>query len=319
LNDGAPEVTVVIPTHNRWPRLSTLALPRALAQVGVDHEVIVVDDGSSDQTAARLSEIDDHRLVIRRHDRPLGVARARNTGIEAARGTWVAFLDDDDLWAPHKLRTQLDVARASDASFVYGAVVVVDEDGAVAYEVPAPPPEDLPSLLAVRSSIPGGCSNVVVDAALLRRIGAFDERLSGPEDWDLWLRLARTGCAAASCPDVLVACTAHEDNTYVRTPWREISRTMAYFAAKHRAFGLEFDFARFARWVALERRNRGKRLGPASLLLWISLRYRRPRYGLQGLRVLLGRRGAPPPSTAREPEWLRQHRQTRASLRPSGR
>lgn len=310
MNGASPEVTVVIPTHNRWPFLSTLALPSALAQVDVDHEVVVIDDGSTDDTPTRLAEIDDSRLVILRHDRPLGVSSARNAGIAAARGSWVAFLDDDDLWSPHKLRAQLDAAHAAKASFVYTRAVVIDECGTVQYEISMPDAEILPSLLLVRSSIPGGCSNVMAKTELVRSVGGFDMQLRVAMDWDLWLRLAASG-RVTSCHEVLVACTAHDDNTYVRTSWHDISRAMVYLGEKHRSSGLQFDVARFSRWVALERRQRGKRLGPALLLLWTAVRYRRPRYGLQALGFLLPKRGSPPPSNqaADEPAWLRRHRE----------
>src|SRR5262249_13690716 len=119
----APEISVVIPTHNRWSLLSTGALASALCQEDVRHEVIVVDDGSSDETPDRLSKIKRAGLQVLRHKRPLGVAVARNAGIASARGEWVAFLDDDDFWAPRKLRSQLDTAAATRASFVYSDVL----------------------------------------------------------------------------------------------------------------------------------------------------------------------------------------------------
>ena len=116
--DGSerPVVSVVIPTADRWPLLSTCALRSALGQHDVEHEVIVVDDGSSDETPRRLEELGDPRLRILRHATRQGVSQARNTAIEAARGEWIAFLDDDDLWSPRKLRVQLDLGAATGAS-----------------------------------------------------------------------------------------------------------------------------------------------------------------------------------------------------------
>src|SRR4051794_9306561 len=113
----APGVTVVIPTFNRWRVLSARALPSALAQEDVDLEVVVVVDGSTDETASGLESLEDERVRVVRHARPLGLHRARNAGIAAARGEWVAFLDDDDVWAPWKLRTQLALVNEANASF----------------------------------------------------------------------------------------------------------------------------------------------------------------------------------------------------------
>ena len=127
------------------------------------------------------------------------MARARNLGIGAARGHWIAFLDDDDLWSPDKLRRQIDAAGAANAGFVYASAVIVDDGLRVRSEWPAPPSERLESVLLVRNALPAGASNVVVKAPLLDEVGAFDERLTHLADWDLWIRLARNA-SAASCP-----------------------------------------------------------------------------------------------------------------------
>ena len=105
-------ISVVIPTHNRSALLSR-TLASALAQRGVEMRVIVVDDGSRDETAAMLARVGDPRLTILRHEQARGVSAARNAGIAAATGEWVAFLDDDDLWSPTKLAEQ--VSAATDA------------------------------------------------------------------------------------------------------------------------------------------------------------------------------------------------------------
>src|SRR4051794_37222555 len=94
----APQVSVILPTHNRSSMLRQ-ALRSALDQERVDLEVIVVDDGSTDDTQEVLSRTYDERLSVIHNERPVGVARARNAAISRARGEWVAFLDDDDLWA----------------------------------------------------------------------------------------------------------------------------------------------------------------------------------------------------------------------------
>lgn len=308
--NDSPEISVVIPTYNRWPLLSTSALPSALAQEQVRHEVIVVDDGSSDETNTHLRALGEPRLRLIRHERPLGVAVARNAGIHAALGEWVAFLDDDDLWSPLKLRRQLDVLRSESASFVYSDIVVLDERRRTTYELTAPEPDDLASRLLARYVIPGGPSNVVANSALVRRLGGFDEHLSMTADWDFWLRLARSG-KGARCPGALVATTAHAANMPMRASWRELVRDLDYFTEKHGSAGLSIDKAGFAHWLALQRHRGGKTLEPAFRLLELSLRFRRPRYALQGLALLLPRRDKPSVSVeeaAREPAWLAQFR-----------
>ena len=109
------EVTVIIPTHNRRALLAR-TLHSVLAQRDVDLEVVVVDDGSSDGTATAVAGLADDRVSVVRHPQPRGVSAARNTGIEKASSPWLAFVDDDDLWAPGKLRSQLDAIAADGSS-----------------------------------------------------------------------------------------------------------------------------------------------------------------------------------------------------------
>ena len=104
------EVTVVIPTRDRG-HLLPRSLRSALAQRDVTLEVVVVDDGSvppaaHNKVVARVCAT-DARVRVLRHMTPKGVSAARNSGIEAATGRWIAFLDDDDIWAPQKLASQL--------------------------------------------------------------------------------------------------------------------------------------------------------------------------------------------------------------------
>ena len=101
-------VSVIIPTFNR-SRLVAEAVASALAQEAVALEVIVVDDGSEDDTPTVLTSLGVAvRPVFQAH---AGVSAARNTGIRMARGEWLAFLDSDDLWLPQKLQKQLDFFR----------------------------------------------------------------------------------------------------------------------------------------------------------------------------------------------------------------
>ena len=202
-----PEVTVVIPTRDRW-RFLRRALDAALRQEDVHAEVVVVDDGSTDETPRRLEELGDPRVRAIRVDDGRGVGAARNAGIAAACGEWIAFLDDDDIWSPRKLRTQLDALRAAGGGFAYTGAVLLDGSLAAVHVSPAPPPEGLLELTRAFNPIPAGSSNVLVHADLLRRVGLFDERLHQLADWELWIRLAGVGPAVA-CDEPLVGYVQH--------------------------------------------------------------------------------------------------------------
>lgn len=319
----SPEVSVVIPTRSRWDLLARAALPSALAQEDVGHEVIVVDDGSTDQTAMRLAEVNDPRLSVVRHERSLGLSRARNTGIEAARGDWIAFLDDDDLWSPRKLSVQLDTARAEQASFVYGASVVLDEHLSVTQEHHPTDPAALLSRLRTQYAIPAGCSNVMVKAELVRRLGGFDENLWHLQDWDLWLRLAAEAKGAA-CPEILVGYIVHGRNSFQGDSAHDMMDDLGYLLRKHGTgpTSLEVDAASFRRWVAFRLRRAGKRRRAARTYLLSARLNREPRdvllatYSLIDgpaadlLRRLLLARGQRPASEqpVREPTWLARYR-----------
>ena len=117
------EVSVIIPTRNR-SKLLELSLRSVLWQRSVDFETIVVDDGSTDDTPRMLRSLGD-RIRVFRHERSQGVSAARNRGIAEARGEWVAFLDDDDLWAPDKLELQLQALRRDDRRWAYAGAVEI--------------------------------------------------------------------------------------------------------------------------------------------------------------------------------------------------
>ncbi len=183
-------MTVVVPTRNRSLLLQT-TLAGILASRDVDLEVVVVDDGSTDDTQRCIAALEDPRIRVLHHDESRGVVTARNAGAEVADGTWLGFCDDDDLWAPTKLAAQLQAAELSDRRWVVTGAVGFEVDGTIRYVDNPPPGPEVTALLPWRNRVPGGCSNVVVRRDLLRDAGAFDPRLRVLADWELWIRLSR--------------------------------------------------------------------------------------------------------------------------------
>jgi hypothetical protein len=309
------------------------------AQRDVDLELVIVDDDSSDGTSERLGELGDHRIRVLRTSAQPGqpparrVGTARNAGAAAARGDWIAFLDDDDLWAPHKLRVQLDAAEAAGAVWAYTRAVVVDELLRVLEDDPLPAPEELSELLLHGNWIPGGGSNVVVRADAFSRVGGFDESLRLVEDWDLWLRLLELGLPAA-CDDVAMARMEHGQNSAL-VDWRDIQRVVEQMMSKHRVV-TDSDRRGVAEWLALEQHRAGRRLAAARLYLAVAVRYRSPGnlpvaigalFGSRGLelasRLLVKTRGSSHVEAHRvasrhEPEWLALYRDVSAKQPASG-
>jgi glycosyltransferase involved in cell wall biosynthesis len=206
-----PDVTVVIPTKDR-PQLLPTTLASVLAQRDVAIEVVIVDDGSDPPlAAAQLAILEDERVTLVRHERPGGVAAARNAGIERAQADWVATLDDDDLWHPDKLRRQLAAAREAHAVWSFcGAVHFLP--GPRAWFVHRPAHLDMVRRrLPHENLVPAGSSNVLVRRDTYEQIGGFDTDLVHLADWNAWCALLRVG-PPAIVDETMVAYRLHGSN-----------------------------------------------------------------------------------------------------------
>jgi glycosyltransferase involved in cell wall biosynthesis len=207
-----PLISVVIPSYNSGAYIVD-AVESALAQTYPTKEVIVIDDGSTDDTRARLTPwLDKVRYI---HQANGGVSQARNRGIAEARGEAIAFLDADDQWLPTKLTRQWETLSAhSAASLVHTDVVNLHEStGERVYED------------ARRREFSGDCylalfrgnrispSSVLVKRNVLEAIGGFDEAIQGAstEDYDLWLRIARR-YSFCYLPELLTVYRLHSQN-----------------------------------------------------------------------------------------------------------
>jgi glycosyltransferase involved in cell wall biosynthesis len=250
-----PQVSVVVPTLGR-PALA-LALRSALDQRGVDVEVLVVDDGSAGRAGVVAERVGDARIRLLRHDGRHGPGAARNTGVGAANAAWVAFLDDDDLWAPDKLVRQLDAARATGRDWVYAGAVGVDDRHRVLHVEPPITPAEVVRQLPRRNVVPAGASNVTVRAAALSAAGPFDPGLRNTEDWELFIRLARRGPpAAVRAP--LVAVRLHLEQASLAT-----ARLLEELDVLERRYGVRVDrraIHRGAAWACLRAGRRREAL-----------------------------------------------------------
>ena len=246
------DISVVIPTRDRR-HLLRFAVLSVLSQQHVDIEVIVVDDASTDGTADMVSGLADRRVRVVRQTPSGGVSAARNRGIAETRGVWVAFLDDDDLWAPQKLAFQLEAATRSSRTWVYTGDVNVDDDLRVLTGSAPPTPEQVMERMPRYNPVPSGASNVLVRADALAEAGPFDPGLKRTEDWDMWIRVARTG-APAFVPRPFVAYRFHSANVAAETT--AIIEEADRLAARH---GIPVDRAamqRRAAWISLRANDR---------------------------------------------------------------
>ncbi|WP_426195269.1 glycosyltransferase [Massilia sp. DWR3-1-1] len=242
---GAPLVSVIIAAYNGADYIGA-TLRSVFAQTLSDIEVIVVDDGSTDHTAALVSAMAVHepRLRLIRQSNQ-GVAAARNRAIGDARGTYVAPVDADDLWAPTKLARQ--VARIEqcgpETGLVYCWWAWIDQHGALLDRSPRWREEGNVLARLLQINFTGNASIPLYRLAFVRRHGGYSVRLrdlgcQGCEDWDLVLRIAEHS-AVACVPEILVGYRRYATSMSAgcAVMWRSGTRVIDELAARQPALG----------------------------------------------------------------------------------
>lgn len=181
------KISAIIPTFNR-ASLVCEAVESVLVQTLPVQEIMVVDDGSTDDTSERLKEFGDRIKIIRQENR--GISAARNAGIENTTGDWLAFLDSDDVWKPNKLARQTEYLQ----DFAGYKICYTDEEWRKngqwfnPKKVHQKYSGDIYRYAVIRCFV--SASSILMHRRLFDQHGLFDEALPACEDYDLWLRLA---------------------------------------------------------------------------------------------------------------------------------
>ena len=319
-------VSVVVPTRNR-SRLLAMTLRSVLCQQNVELEVIVVDEGSTDDTAAMLSRLADSRVRVLRHETPYGLSTARNRGAGAAGGDWLAFIDDDDLWAPDKLAQQLRAAASTGRDWVYTGCVNISHDAQIVGGRPPLASEQVMKVIPRFNAIPGGGSNVAVRRSIWQCAGPFDARLRRCEDWEMWIRLAKHG-APACVSRPLVAYRVHDANMSL-----DVGGIVDATKLIETLHDTTADWGRVHRWLAESYLRRGQRFAAVGQFLRAAV-HGQPDGVIADIGDILRRRLTrrrerdSDPTFARDPwiaaaaEWLRPlygHNDDGSQLRPQAR
>ena len=260
-------VTAVIPTRGR-PELAPRAVHSVLAQTHQHVEVVVVVDGPDPATLEALGKIRDPRLRVIALPQSVGGSDARNSGVQNARGRWIAFLDDDDEWVPEKLQTQLAIALSADyPEPVVSSRFLARESAGRCRVLPQrlpSPAEPISDYLLVRNSIRRAegyvlTSTILASRELLLRV-PFRSGLKRHQDWDWVLRVSREpGVGIVFSPEPLtIYHTENNHSTSRSTDWRfsldwihrnrllVSARAYASFVTCHVAWQAAADHA----WVA---------------------------------------------------------------------
>lgn len=186
-------VSVVMPAYNCEEYVAE-AISSVLAQTYKNWELLVIDDGSKDDTLQVIKEFSkrDSRIIALPNGKNMGVSETRNRGIELASGDWIAFLDSDDMWKPEKLEKQLEVAEEKEAEFLFTGSSYINEQG-VPYKGLFKVPEKV-TYKKLRKQNVISCSSVLVRSKYFENIKMEKDEMH--EDFAVWLRILKLGVTA---------------------------------------------------------------------------------------------------------------------------
>lgn len=189
------KVSVIIPTHNR-AKLLERAIKSVLEQTYANFEIIVVSDGSTDETDLIMQKYknQDARIKYISYYPAKGANHARNIGIKAAEGEYIAFLDDDDEWMPKKLELQIQEFVKNDRiGLVYTGIQIIyhrDNGKDIMYYSLPKKRGNLSKDILINNWI-GTTSSVIIKKTIFEKVGGFDETLKALQDYDLWIRVCQ--------------------------------------------------------------------------------------------------------------------------------
>lgn len=202
--DSVPLISVIIPTYNGAAFIER-TIRSVLTQTYTRFELLVVDDGSQDNTGQIVRELalQDGRIKYFYRENSGGPARPTNYGIGQAAGEWLAFLDHDDYWLPEKLARQVRYVRHHSVDMVTCHTFVRWEGaGDRATKIKVPRSRNYTRLILEKNFILS-TSSVLVKTDVARAVGLFDERLIGPQDWDFYIRVLTGGYSLGIVDDFL--------------------------------------------------------------------------------------------------------------------
>lgn len=222
-----PLISVVIPSYNSAKFLPT-AVSSVVDQTYKNFEIIIVDDCSNDDTerVVKTFSLSNRNIKYIKHDENKGLSSARNTGIMAAKGDFIAFLDADDIWSPRKLEYQYRKFEDNPKlGVVFTGYTLIDLNKRIRREY-CPPrfnnQYDFARNLLVRNIVTGSASSVMTKKECFEKVGLFDTALKAAEDWDMWMRIAHNftfGAVESPC----VTYVEHSQNMS-----RNIERMITY-------------------------------------------------------------------------------------------
>lgn len=264
------EVTIsaIITTHNRCDLLKR-AIDSATSQTIASKEVIVVDDASTDATQQMVCAMPNVTYIRIEPGESRGGNHTRNIGLNAARGKYVAFLDDDDYWKPNKLELQVAEAERNGAGVVFCGMTreIIAKDGSVSYTDDPPRsknawPYDMRR--EIFCAIPTVTSCVVANRKLVHEVGGFDESLKAWQEYELLIRLAQKTKFSRVGSSLVVYRQDCRDKQRVSNRYFAWRQTLRQVEAKHRTLLDSLPWRIRLRWsinVGIDATDRARNAG----------------------------------------------------------
>ncbi len=222
-----PTVTIILPTYNRGYCIEK-SIKSLLAQSFKDFELIISDDGSTDDTSSLIASIDDKRIRYIRNETQKGANIARNLGIKSACGHYVAFHDSDDEWMPDKLELQLEALKRCDGGgkVCFCGFIRINKNKKI--YIPKKSRRIESGLHNFHNELLKGnfitTPSLIVEKKLLHKVGLFDENLNRFQDWDLVLRLSQSNEFVFVDQPLTIAYINDDSITRKKGLWRGVEK-----------------------------------------------------------------------------------------------
>lgn len=233
-----PKVSIIIPTYNRADLLPR-AIASILAQTFRNFELIIVDDGSTDDTPEVVNKFQekDNRVKYIRQENSGGAARPKNTGIKNAAGEYIAVLDSDDEWLPEKLAKQLNLFEKfnnPNLGFVGCHAFIVNKkpDGQNIFKIPSYRKSEFLEKILHRDYLGSG-SGIMYKKSVFDDIGFFDENLKSGQDWEMRIRLLQKYDFEA-VPEPLIKYHLHQASVSESLAFSQRAADIEYISNKHK-------------------------------------------------------------------------------------
>ena len=249
-----PTVSIILPTYNRAHTLKK-AIDSVLNQTYEDFELIIVDDGSTDNTYNLIKSINDHRIIYVKHEKNKGAAAARNTGIRLAKGRYIAFQDSDDEWYLQKLEKQIKIIESNkQTDIVYSSFFLIKNGQKLLY--PRKKNFKLEGNLRKTFSRHNvvALPTVLIKKECIQKAGLFDERFPRFQDWEFFFRLSKY-CNFKFIDEPLVI--AHVQNDGITSNSKFLIEGLYLFIEKYKDELTKSSISALYRRLAVEKFKNG--------------------------------------------------------------